>query len=419
METRSVFWDNMRLFLVLCVVVEHSSHAYTQMIWWPVSDFAKSNPAAWLSSFSDAFAMPLLFFIAGYFAIPSILKKGAAAFMVGKLRRLGIPWLVCILTVCPIVPMVYQYTRNNQSLSMSYWELWRTLMQNALNFDVGIIYSMNDLMHNLQFYQRYMWFLSLLVLFFSIFGAVYSIKKSWLKPVSKFEPSKAPTVMSTLKILISVGALTVLGSFSTVGALFALAPELSNPEPLFTLGNIIQFRPSRLFFYIVYFVFGVLTFKYKWIERGKFPGHMPTWLIAFVLVVIGFYYARHQMVNGPEELEEIYGATYFFALNFLTITTLGLFTSLVIKYWNRPTAFNQRLAANSYHIYLAHYLFVIVFQLALSAVAGLPGFVKFGFVSGLSILCSYLVSQFVIRPYPRVAAAMAFGLFMVMVLVIK
>jgi hypothetical protein len=36
--------------------------------------------------------------------------------------------------------------------------------------------------------------------------------------------------------------------------MFSLAPELSNPEPLFTFGNIIQFRPSRLFFFIVYFI---------------------------------------------------------------------------------------------------------------------------------------------------------------------
>lgn len=417
-EYRLVFLDNLRLFLVLCVVLEHSSHAYTHMTWWPVADFAKSNIAAWLSAFTDAFVMPFLFYIAGYFAIPAIRKKGVKAFYIGKLKRLGIPWLICILTVCPVVPLVFHYTRNNFTFSVSYWELWRDIMRNAFEFDVGIIYSMNELMKNNLFYQRYMWFLSLLLLFFLIFGILYSMNSSWFKPITHSEPTGAPNVWSSLKILISVGVLTVLSSFATVGAMFSLAPELSNPEPLFTLGNIIQFRPSRLFFFVVYFILGVLTFKYKWIERGKFPGHFQTWLIASCASAIAFFYARHLMVNGPDNLEEISGAAFFFALNFLSISVLGLSIALALKYWNRPTENIRNLAASSYNIYLAHYLFVIGFQLILLAVPGLPGFLKFGIVSGLSILCSYLFSKFIIKPWPRASVFLAVCLFIIMVLVV-
>jgi hypothetical protein len=387
-------------------------------MWWPVTDFTKSNIAVWLSAFTDAFAMPLLFYIAGYFAIPAIRKKGVTAFYIGKLKRLGIPWLVCILTVCPIVPLVFHYTRNNFSFSMSYWELWQDIMRNAFKFDVGIIYSMNELMKNNLFYQRYMWFLSLLLLFFLLFGILYALNSSWFKPITNFEPAGAPKVCSSLKILISVGALTVLCSFATVGTMFSLAPELSNPEPLFTFGNIIQFRPSRLFFFIVYFILGVLTFKYKWIERGKFPGHFQTWLIAFCVTAVAFFYARHLMVNGPENLEEIFGAAFFLTLNFLSISILGLSISLALRHWNRPTGINQNLAASSYNIYLAHYLFVIVFQLILMAVPGLPGILKFGMVAGLAILCSYLFSQFVIKPWPKTSVSVAVCLFIIMVLVI-
>ena len=416
---RLFFLDNLRLFLVLCVVLEHSSHAYTNMTWWPVSDAAKSNIAVWLSAFTDAFAMPMLFYIAGYFAIPTIRKKGVAAFYIGKLKRLGIPWLICILTVCPILPLIFHYTRSKGSFSMSYWELWRDIMRNAFQFDVGIIYSIDELMKNNLFYQRYMWFLSLLLLFFLLFGIFYSINSSWFKPLTHFEPAGAAKVRSSLKILISVGVLTVVCSFATVGAMLALAPELSNPEPLFSLGNIIQFRPSRLFFFIIYFILGVLTFKYKWIERGIFPGHFQTWLIAFCVSAAAFFYARHLMVNGPDDLEEIFGAVYFLTLNFLSITILGLSISLALRHWNRPTGINQNLAASSYNIYLAHYLFVIVFQLILLAAPGIPGLLKFGMVAGSSIFCSYLFSQFIIMPRPKIAVSLAVGLFFSMVLVVR
>lgn len=351
-ENRVIFFDNLRFFLVLCVVLQHSSNAYTNLTWWPVSDNASSAIVGWLRSFIDAFAMPLLFYIAGYFAVPTITKKGVATFLKGKLKRLGIPWGVCILVICPIVPLVYHYTRDTLILSTSYWNLWVDLMKNAAEFNVGIIYSMNELMQNNQFYRRYMWFLSLLILFFFVFGSIYSLKRSWFKAFDQPITSETPSVLSTLKTLFTVGSLTFLCSSIAVGSMLFLAPKLSNPEPFFTFGNIIQFRPSRMFLFITYFTFGVLTF------------------------------------------------------------------SLALKYWNRLTDVNRNLASNSYNMYLAHYLFVIVFQLILFNVKGMSGLLKFGTVSVLSILCTYIVCQFILKPFSRISVVLAFSLFAIMVLVI-
>lgn len=418
-EHRVIFFDTLRLLLVICVVLQHSANAYSKLEWWPVADNFTSVIVDWLRAFIDAFAMPLLFYIAGYFAIPTIDKKGVAAFLKGKLRRLGIPWLICILTICPILPFIYHYTRDDFTITTSYWALWIDLMKNAAEFNIGIIYSMNDLMQNNQFYQRYMWFLSLLLLFFFVFSGIYFFKRSWFNTDNQSVTSEDPSILSTLRFLGTIGFLTFFCSFIMIGTMFFLAPKLSNPEPFFTLGNIIQFRPSRLFLFIVYFALGILTFKKNWIERGKFPGHLRTWLVSFVIILIAFFYARTLMLSGPEDLKKIFGPVFFFFLNFLTISTLGLYTSLALKYWNRPTAVNRNLASNSYNMYLAHYPFVIVFQLVLFTVAGISGVLKFGIVSSLSILCAYTVCQFLIKPFPRISAALAIGLFMIMALVIQ
>jgi glucan biosynthesis protein C len=419
-ENRLIFFDNLRLLLVLCVVFQHSSNAYnSRLIWWPVADGTISSLAEWLNAFIDAFAMPLLFYIAGYFAVPTMNKKGAVSFLKGKLKRLGGPWLICILTICPIVPLVYHYTRDNFILATGYWTLWLDLMKNAAEFNVGIILSMNALMQNNQFYQRYMWFLSLLVLFFFIFSAVYAVKKSWFNDFSQSLTGEASSVLSTLKILAVVGFLTFVCSAVMINAMFFLVPGLSNPEPFFTLGNVIQFRPSRIFLFVIYFTFGILTFKKKWIERGRFPGHLPTWIISFGIILIAFFYARNLMVYGPDDQKKILGPVFFwFCLNFLTISTLGLFASLALKYWNRPTALNRSLASNSYNIYLAHYPFVIVFQLVLLTAPGMSGSLKLVIVSTLSILCSYIVCQYLIKPFPRATIAAVFILFILMALVI-
>ena len=162
-ENRVIFFDNLRCLFVLFVILEHSSNAYRKLIWWPVADKDTSILAGWVAAFSDAFAMPLLFYIAGYFAILTIKKRTTSSFFKGKLKRLGIPWLLCILTVCPVLPLIYHLTRDGLSLSMSYWDLWIILLKNAAELNVRLIVSMNELMVNNQFYQRYMWFLSLLL----------------------------------------------------------------------------------------------------------------------------------------------------------------------------------------------------------------------------------------------------------------
>ena len=263
-----------------------------------------------------------------------------------------------------------------------------------------------------------MWFLPLLLLFFFVFSAVYSLKRTWFKVFDQPIISETQSILSTLKILFAVGTLTFLCSSAMVGSMLFFAPKLSNPEPFFTLGNIIQFRPSRIFLFIIYFTLGILTFKNKWIERGKFPGHFQAWLISFAIILIVFFYAHHLMLNGPEDLEEIFGLVFFFFLNFLTISTLGLSTSLALKYWNHQTAVNRNLASNSYNMYLAHYLFVIVFQLVFFKVLEMSGLLKFGTVLVLSIMCTYAVCQFIIKPFPRISAALAISLLVIMVLFI-
>lgn len=418
-ENRVIFFDNLRWLFVLFVILEHSSNAYTNVIWWPVADKDTSIIAGWVSAFSDAFAMPLLFYIAGYFAIPTIEKKGALSFLKGKLKRLGIPWLVCILTICPILPLIYHFTRNGLSLSISYWDLWVVLLKNAADFNVGLIVSMNKLMMNNQFYQRYMWFLSLLLLFFFIFSLLYSFRKDWFDRVDQPVRPERPSVSSTLKFLFGVGFLTVICSFLTVGAIFAFGPKSSNPEPLLTLGNIIQFRPSRLFFFVIYFGLGLVTYRNKWIERGKFPGHFKTWAISCIGLLIVYLFVHNQILNGPNHMKEMYGALFFFILNFLTITTLGCFTSIGVRYWNRPTAFGGKMASNSYDMYLSHYIFVLVFQLILFTLPGVPGLLKFGLVSALSIICAYIVSQFFIKPFPGISILATITMFIAMVLLIR
>ncbi len=420
MDHRLIFMDNLRYTLVLCVVLQHAGNAYSHLSWWPVSESEFSLVAGWLTAFLDAFTMPFLFYIAGYFALQALRRKGPASFVKGKFKRLGIPWLVCILTVCPALPLVYHYARNGLKLTENYWDLWLEVMKSGLSLDVRIIPSMNELMMRNQFYQRYMWFLSLLILFFLIFCLLYMWKRAWFDQDAQAMAPVSSSISGSLKILAAVGLLTTFLSFIAVGAMFFLTPGLSNPEPLFTLGNVIQFRPSRLFFFIIYFGLGVLSFRNRWIERGLFPGHGMTWTIAFAVFLVLFLYSRDIMLNGPEQLRDVLGGPlYFLFLNFLCISTLATALSLAKRYWDRPTFFDAALASHSYDIYLSHYPFVIAFQLILFSFPAIHSGIKFGAVALSSGVCAYLAGRFLIKPFPKAAVIAIIALSIMMVALIR
>lgn len=418
MVTRMPFFDNLRFFFVFCVVLQHAGNAYIQLNWWPVIDGENFLIQSLVMLF-DAFLMPSLFCLAGYFAIPSIRGKTIPAFLKGKLRRLGVPWLVCIITVCPILPMVYHYTRDGSIITVRYLDTWKAVMGAALQFNVGMMPPMDELMQDNVFYQRYMWFIGLLIFFFICFSVFYKLKPTWFEPVDEKLNEKSPSVLSTLRLLFVVGSLTLIGSVVIIMlVMFVFAPGTSNPEAWFTLGNVVQFRVSRIFLHVVYFSMGVLTYRNRWLEKGIFPGHLKTWGVSYVVLASALISVLYIQINGMGGSGEIIGLAYWAILNFLTITSFGLYTSFAMKFWNRSTPLNRNLAANSYNLYLAHYFFVIVFQLLLLSFPSVPVLLKFGFVSMFSVGIAYAVCQFMIRPYPKLTIVTLAGIFLMMVVFI-
>ena len=99
-EQRVWFLDNMRYVLVLIVVVFHC--ILSQVGFFTDAIAVDPRPltiAAWICFFCYAFQMPLLFFIAGYFAVPSLDSKGISDFIRSKLLRLLIPGISCLCSL--------------------------------------------------------------------------------------------------------------------------------------------------------------------------------------------------------------------------------------------------------------------------------------------------------------------------------
>ena len=91
-QNRLIFFDNLRYLMVILVLVFHSGASYGSIVaLWPYHDPNPTEVVDLLLMILDVFMMSILFFIAGYFALPSLQKKGGRRFLEGKFKRLGIP----------------------------------------------------------------------------------------------------------------------------------------------------------------------------------------------------------------------------------------------------------------------------------------------------------------------------------------
>jgi len=400
-QRRVIFFDNLRYLMIMLVLIFHSGASYGSMVaFWPYHD---PNPTEFVDIVMllfDVFMVSILFFIAGYFALPSLQKRGGRRFLEGKFKRLGIPWLVVTILVLPVLDYIHYYAQTiGQGLSpRNYGTHWWLSIKKMAEFHAGPMRMSEYLDMTEHFYQRYMWFLSLLLLFFVVFWLLYEVRQKWNRVLERPVGGETAANRSVYRALAIVGLLNVL--------LFALVKFiLSSPADPFdmvwlSLGNLVQFETAKLAFYVPYFGLGVYAYSKKWFTSGTDFGRPWVWgLICTLLMVVTMLVGR----SMTRAVEPSMGLQLAFVVLYplWTLSFLGTFTAFAFRRWNHATPLGRELAANSYDMYLVHYVFVMTLPLLLSAWGGGPVLVKFGIVALATVLLSYGISKYVIQQVPR------------------
>ncbi len=207
--------------------------------------------------------------------------------------------------------------------------------------------------------------------------------------------------------------LSIVGFLNVV--LFALVKFLvsspDNPFDMvwFSLGNLIQFETAKLAFYVPYFGLGVYAYSKKWFTSGENFGQPRVWgLICFLLMVVNMLVGR----SMTRAAEPSIGLQVAFVVLYplWTLSFLGAFTAFASRRWNHATPLDRELSANSYNMYLVHYVFAMTLPLLLSAWRGGSALVKFGTVALSTVLLSYGFSRYVTKPFPRLVVIRLVGL---------
>src|SRR5262249_39170462 len=107
----------LRTFVVVLVGAHHAALAYLPFVppapvslaaqprWWqafPVVDPKRGDWASILTGFNDIFFMSLMFLLSGLFVWSGLKRKGAGAFVRGRLLRLGLPFIGVAAIIAPL-----------------------------------------------------------------------------------------------------------------------------------------------------------------------------------------------------------------------------------------------------------------------------------------------------------------------------
>ena len=72
----------------------------------------------------NGFLMALLFFVSGLFVGKSLVNKGSIRFLLDRLRRLGIPFLVMVGIIMPLAYYQSFLQTGAEESFISYWSGW-------------------------------------------------------------------------------------------------------------------------------------------------------------------------------------------------------------------------------------------------------------------------------------------------------
>ena len=229
-NSRSLYLDNLKLFLTVLVIFHHSGQAYTYGSGnWP---YVMSNPDELLPNIwhffnvNAAFFMGLFFFISGFFVPASYDRQGPATFIKKKLLRLGIPLVIMTILLSMVVG----------------------------KYEVG-----------------HMWFVESLL----VFCLLYAVIRLLFKPVQTGQRR-------------SPGLLALAGAALVMGLGSHIIRQVSPQDNWIDLLGFIHIEPAHYLQYVMMFIAGVLAYRGKWLDTIKNSTGITCLSIALALTVLEY-----------------------------------------------------------------------------------------------------------------------------------
>ena len=343
--SRIYFLDNLKVFLAVLVVFHHAAQPYGPGGGWSIA----SDPNSILDyvvlgifmAVNMSFFMGLFFMISAYFVPSSLERKGAAKFMKDRLVKLGVPILIFMFAVFPV---------------MGY------LLYGQPSIALG-----------------HLWFLELLLIFSAVYVAYWLVKKPSSKAKKAFPGNATILAFVMAMALISF----VVGIWSPV----------NNWVPLGL------FEPFHLTEYVMLFAAGIIAYREGWIDAipkaaAKLWSRVAI-LMVILLLFIGGVTNSTQFAGGLTVASLLGSFWEAFMCVSMCIALLALFKNR----FNSQGPIAKALANNAFTVYLIHIPIIIFLQYLLIGVAIDP-LIKFAIVGAIGVPLAFAISHYGIRRLP-------------------
>ena len=350
-KKRVYFIDYLRGLLVLYVVFDHSMHPYSphfkKMHYF--GDFGGTLFFDIWHMHNDVIMMPLLFFLAGLFVLPSLQRRGWLSFTKEKFYRLVVPFIVGTALLVP--PQKYISNVIKHKLDQGFFDYW------------GNSYFFNDIS------SSGFWFLYYLAVLTLLLVTLHTFLPSFMKLMGRFATW---LVRNPLKGFIS---------FFLIGALIIGVSELIwGAQYWIGFWKVFYVRGARFIMKGFLFFLGA-GFAYAGISKNqeiltKIGNSWKIWVTLAVLsgaayisyALINFYdgaysnaILRHFHFGGTWgdvwPVINSYGGPIFIRTTLLALfmwSLVVMYVSIFKHFLDKPLPRWQSLATCSFGIYIFH-----------------------------------------------------------------
>lgn len=312
----------------------------------------------WFQIVNSAYFMAGFFFIAGFLLPRSLAKRGPRGYVVNRLVRLAIPVVAFTLGFMPLLEFLVVVLTTGDAGSYNY--------------------------ATREFHLYHLWFMVVLLAFSLLVVLVWTVqgRQGTTSYRRRRQRRHRPPRFRDLLILVLVITTT---SF--------------NLRVFYPTSWPYAFNVAHLPQYLVMFLLGIRFARHGWLTRvSRKTGY--AWLAVGIGGIFTFPLLVTFVAGGNPNML-FFGPSFpCLAYTFWdSFTCVGLCVGIVV--WIREHASHSRpvvetISENTYYVYLIHYFFVVLVQVALEGITLHP-FAKFLIVGTAATVGAFLASQYLIR----------------------
>ena len=333
-KSRDVALDRARTFLMLMVLLHHSVIAYTY--------FGHTDPKSWIGFdmvvlATDSFFMATFFFLSGLFVWPSLAHKELQVFVRDRLFRLGLPFVIGVLTIIPIAYYAIELRQRPDARFLMFW--WKTITVGP--WPSGPI-----------------WFIWVLLVFDLAACLLFHLSPKLLDPINRLAVRGfgRPTECFILVLAVTAVVYIPMRVYFGAGRWFEIGP--------------LSLQASRVLLYPTYFLIGAGV-GVAYLDRGLLSadGRLAktgwSWIVAALVpycLLWVLIYVKREVLGNPVWLPDWYEASY--GLFFVTFSAAILFAIFGYFLRFKRTGFSvlDWMQAHAYGMFLVHYPIVLWIQ---------------------------------------------------------